>query len=230
MTSGGVSMRNRRYRTILILSLVLFFLAAIVMTKISQANYIKECIKVTTVKEFSSESIIIKKTCYVNNTLNPNGELTFTWNYENIHEILKVGDKVKIDAGERVLIAEIKNISNIEGDWVFTIKTNSFIDDLLLQRIDGYIVSADIKGPYRNYVVPASSIIVNGGIPTVAVVYSRPKVWGTEYYIHYEIARIHEINKEKCALVGIPMGGEIVSESDGRLFEGTKVIPNVSFD
>ncbi len=211
-------------RFILGICLVLFFAMSIFMTIQSQINYKNACIEVVTLQSFSAEALTITKSCYVENTINEKGELTFNWKDYSVKDILNVGSQVRVDIGSKLIFAEVVEISDVEKGILLTIRLDAFLGDIYSEHIDGFIVSVDVEGPYRTKVVPASCIRDINGIPMLAVVYSRSKMWGTEYYIHYEVAQIYERTSTKCALKEEPAGGELVVQSEGALQEGTKVI------
>lgn len=217
-------MRVRRFRFVISICLALFLIIAVFMTKMSQINYLKNCIEVTTVKKVTSESLMLKKTCYVENMIEKDGTMTFAWNDEDVNLILSVEDLVTIETSNDTFPAEIIDVKEADGIWNYTVRTELANVAEIMKQQDGVTICVEYKGPLRTNVIPSSCIKDDGGIYKVAVVYEKPKVWGTEHYIHYEIVRFYEMNEEKCALINVPTGGEIVSESEGPLFEGTKVV------
>lgn len=86
-------------------------------------------------------------------------------------------------------------------------------------RQKGVSVTARLKSKYQDYIFP--NHIFNGN--SIAVACSRPRAWGTEYYVHYEKVWVEESNEYQSAISYLPLEGSVIVFAKGRLQEGTPI-------
>lgn len=217
-------MPKKIYHVCISFCLVLFFLMAVLMTFVSHRNYLANCIPVEILENTTSESLTITQSCFAEGTLGNDGAFTFHWNDDEVYEKVQIGDRIRVDVGNRIVPAEIINRYEIDGERTFTAQIDTLLGDILMEQPFGFIVSASYKGPSRAYVIPASCVTNTGGSYQVAVATETAKAWGTAYTVHYETIQVHEINEEKCSLKGLPIDGAIIYSSNYRLWEGADIL------
>lgn len=215
-------MRIRKIKIFLTVLLIAYFVFAAFMTVLSQREYMRNCIDVVIDTNGMPGSISLYRSCYINMMPDLQGQISFQWDLGSLNGILQIGDRIELYTDKQKLDGEIIEISENGTIPMYTVATNWNRADLS-DSSAGVMVSANIKGPMRNYVFPTTYLIQEAGIYKMPVAESRQKVWGTEYYVKYENVKVYELNHEKCAIVSLPASGSIIIGSDGYFTEGSKI-------
>lgn len=229
----------KKVRFVLKIILVIYFLAAVSLTFISQWNYERRLVKVESCN--CENSSLGHNVEYMGKLNSINGS------YEIMCDILDYKNEIKdcYDSGDltdtsvsntSILYSKDENekikpeISIIEESKA-TISSCSIVDDILQVRMflpdlpdswdqnQEYIVKIAFNGTKRKNVVPSSSVISINGQDYVFVIEEIPKIWGTQYCVHKELVKVIESNGELKALNSL-QNKKIIKYASEQYYEG----------
>lgn len=228
-----------KVKFVLKILLVVYFIAAICLTFISQKNYERKLVKV---EACNCESSSISHNVEYMGKLKP-----IHGSYEIVCDITDYKKEIKecYNSGELtdVLVSNISIVYgkdknekikpgiNIIEEINATINSCSVVDDKLQMKIfirdlpdsweldQEYIIKISFFGTKRRNVVPSSSIISINEQDYVFVIEETPKIWGTEYSVHRELVKVVESNGELKALNSL-QNKKIIKYANKQYYEG----------
>lgn len=204
------------------IGLIVFFFLAVIMTIISQKNYNNSRIKVSVQENAGEERLKLKRIITTELHTDFMGFGTFQWEFGTLAQSISTQDELVVyDEDYHVYKSRIidKQVSE-DGKCQLWIHMDGNI------YMDGtYTIVLNFQGPLREYVYPIEAVNgeLNGQEAAIFVVYTREKIFGTEYYVKEEDVMLYEYNEEKMALQN-DTGGPVVLQSEVPLHDGDRVI------
>lgn len=199
--------------------LVLFFTFAAFMTWYSQKRYM-ESLSYVEVGSGECKTIQLQRTLEVERESNNYEPITVTWDIGRYNSQLFINKEILVCTDEQVLTGVITKVLKDEKD-VPTVTIDVDWKQTPGEDCWNVVLVTSIRSIEYEHVFPIDCLMGNNQI---AMVYSRPKRWGTECYIHFADVIVSESNGVECAIKEIPYGGEVVCGSEGRLYEGQCVL------
>jgi len=194
-----------------------FFLFAGIMTYASQREYEENLVEITTAPKSTGGHL--DKAFHAYFPVYPYDNVyKLSWDLGSFSESVKVGTKFQMATDERSFTGTVTAVQREGEGYAFLVETDiPCLEAEDLQK--GVSVTARLKSKYYDYIFPND--IFRGN--TIAVVCSRPRVWGTEYYVHYEKVYVEDNNEYQSAISYLPLEGSVIVGAKGRLQEGTAV-------